>query len=87
MDLQEDDEASAPPLGERALDLPGRVDLDHVAFLDVHEVLEDDTALEARLDLAHVVVEAPQRGDLAVVDDRAVADEARLGAAGDLARR
>src|SRR4051812_36099518 len=73
---------SAPPLGEGALDLPGRVDLDHVAFLDVHVVLEDHAALEARLHLAHVVVEAPQRGDLAVIDDRAVAHQPALGAAG-----
>ena len=66
LDLQDGDEASAPPLGERALDLLGLVDLEHVAFLDVLEVLEHDAALEAGRDLAHVVVEAAQRRDLAV---------------------
>ena len=34
--------------------------LDDVAFLDVVVAVEHDTALEALLDLAHVVVEAPQ---------------------------
>src|SRR5262245_59776306 len=71
--------------GERALDLASLVDLDLVAFLDVGEVLEDDAALLAVEDLAHVVVVAAQRGDLPVVDDGAVAHEAGLRAARDAA--
>ena len=49
--------------GELALDLPRLVDLEDVALLDVLEVREHDAALEARRDLAHVVVEAAQRVD------------------------
>ena len=47
--------------------------------------LEHDAALEALLDLLHVVLEAAQRADPAGPDDGAVADQAHLGAAGDLA--
>src|SRR4029079_2620356 len=61
--------------------------LDHVAGLEVLIVLEADTALEAVAHLAHVVLEAPQRGDLALPDDRAVAQEAHLGTTGDDATR
>src|ERR671938_1995766 len=69
--------------GELALDRARRVDLELVAFLDVGEVTQHDAALEAGGDFAHVVVEPAQRLDLAVVDDRPVADEAHLRAAGD----
>ena len=62
-------------LRERALDLPRGVDLDHVPLLHVGVVLQHDAALEPRRDLAHVLLHPPQRVDLAVVDDRAVADE------------
>src|ERR1700760_3290776 len=72
-------------LRERALDLPLLVDLHRVALLDVRVVGEHDAALEAGEDLADVVVEAPQRADLAVVDDGAVADEAHLRATRGLA--
>src|SRR5918995_1813536 len=70
-------------LGELALDLARLVCLDDVAFLDVRVVREHDAALEAGEDLADVVVDAPQRADLARVDDRAVADQADLRSAGD----
>src|SRR5256885_16538532 len=50
---------------------------------DVLEVAQHDAALEPGRDLAHVVVEAAQRLDLAGVDDGAVAHEADLGAAAD----
>ena len=46
-----------------ALDLARLVDLEHVAFLEVVEALEQDAALEALLDLAHVVLEALQLRD------------------------
>src|SRR4051812_5874266 len=72
-------------LCQRAVDLARLVDLQNVALLEVLEVAKDDAALEAGRDLAHVLVEAPQRGDLAVVDDRAVAHEPGAGAARDLA--
>src|SRR6185436_7194473 len=52
--------------------------LDDVADLDVVELLEADAALEARLDLGHVVLEAAERADLPLVDDLAVAQQARL---------
>src|SRR2546425_937919 len=44
-------------------------------------VLEDDPALEARVHLAHVVLDPAQRGDLAVVHRRTGANQPRLGAA------
>lgn len=43
-----------------ALDLPRLIRLDDVLFLHVREVLEDDAALEAGVDLAGVVLEAAQ---------------------------
>src|SRR5262245_30925936 len=44
-------------------------DLDEVPDLDVVEALEADAALETGFHLAHVVLEAAQRSDLAFVDD------------------
>src|SRR3954471_15978448 len=70
-------------LRERALDLARLVGLQHVALLDVLEVREHDAALEAGRDLAHVVVEALERVDRRVVDDRAVAHHADPRAAAD----
>src|SRR3954468_3400984 len=72
-------------LAQCPLDLPGLVDLHRVALLHVGVVGQHDAALKARQHLAHVVVEAPQRTDLAVVDHGTVADQADLGAARDLA--
>src|SRR3954453_19058690 len=80
LNLDETDEAQ---LLELALDLLRLVDLDHIALLHVGVVLEDDAALEARLDLADVVLEAAKRSDPAVVDDGAIPPEPRLGAAAD----
>src|SRR4051795_12577717 len=59
-----------------ALDLTRFVDLEHVAFPEVVEALEQDAALEALLNLAHVVLEALQLRDLRLVEDRPVADDA-----------
>src|SRR4029077_12917974 len=70
-----------------ALDLPRLVDLEHVAFLEVVEALEQDAALEALLDLADVVLEALQLGDPRLVDDRAVAHDADVGVAPHRAAR
>src|SRR3546814_20301743 len=53
--------------------------LDDVALLQVLEVAEADAALEAGVDLAHVVLEATQRVDGALPDDRALPQEADLG--------
>src|SRR5688500_10634537 len=66
---------------EGARDLLGTVALDHVADLEVVEVLDADAALEALLDLLHVVLEAAERAEVAVVDLDRVADHADLGAA------
>src|ERR1700733_591151 len=66
-------------------DLALVVGLNDVAVLEVLEVGEPDTALEARCDLAHIVLEAAQRVDRTLPDDGALAQEAHLRAAGDLA--
>src|ERR1700677_1291458 len=66
-------------------DLALVVGLNDVAVLEVLEVREPDTALEARRHLADVVLEAAQRVDGTLPDDRSLAQETHLGAAGDLA--
>ena len=70
--------------GRSSSDLVG---LDEVALLDVLVVLDADAALETVPHLGDVVLEPPQRGDLAVVDDDAVAEQASLGVAADHAAR
>src|SRR5262245_53863137 len=60
---------------------PHREDLDHVADANVVELIEADAAFESALDLAHIVLEAAQRPDLALVDHDVVADEPRLAVA------
>src|SRR5688572_5199194 len=59
-----------------------REDFDHVAHLQVVVVLQADAALEPGLDLAHVVLEAPQRGDLAFEYHDVVAEQPCLRLAG-----
>src|SRR5262249_13059045 len=54
------------------LDLEG---LDDVADLDVLVPVEPDAALESLLDLRDVVLEAPQRAHLALVDHAVVAEQ------------
>src|SRR5262245_57225514 len=63
------------------LDLLGLEELEHVAVLHVSVAVEDDAALLALLDLLHVVFEAAQGGELAGPDNRALADQADVGAA------
>src|SRR3954463_13715480 len=73
-----------PPGGRSgARDLALLERLDDVAGLEVLEVGQADAALEARLHLADVVLEALERRDRALPDDRALAEEAHLGATGD----
>src|SRR5262245_4675747 len=55
---------------------------DDVADLDVVVLFEADAALEPRLHLGDVVLEAAERADLAFVDDHVVAEQARLRVAG-----
>src|SRR5919201_1381211 len=69
------------------LDLTNLVRLEDVAFLDVVEVLEVETALEAFLNLSHVVLEAPELVDDGVVDDRPLPHDAAARAAPDDAAR
>src|SRR5713101_638379 len=57
--------------------------LDHVAGLQIVVAGEADAALVPGLDLAGVVLEPPQGGDLAGVDHDVVAQEAHLRGAGD----
>src|SRR5580692_11180887 len=59
--------------------------LDDVLLLEIVEALEADAALHALLDLFDVVLEALERRQLAVPDDRAVANETDLGRALDVA--
>src|SRR4051794_11398242 len=70
---------------ELPLHLARLEDLEDVAFLHVLVALDGDAALVAFLDLADVVLEAPQRADPAGVDDAAVAHQAHGGAAADRA--
>src|SRR5262245_58990747 len=70
---------------EGRLDLFDIVRLDDVAVLDVVVALEADAALGAVLDLARVVLEALEAGELAGPYDDAVADEPHLGGALDAA--
>src|SRR5215212_94205 len=69
-----------------AWDLDHLVGFDLVAFVDVLEVVQADAARVPGRDRAHVLLEAAQRADAAVVDDHPVADQAGPGTAGDLAR-
>src|SRR5919108_632181 len=66
-----------------ALDLARLVGLEDVAFLHVVEALEEDAALETLLDLAHVVLEAPQAGDRRLVDHGSVTNDTHLRVAAD----
>src|SRR3954470_10449779 len=58
-----------------------REHFDHVADLQVVELVEADAALEPGLDLADVVLEPPERTDFAFVNDGVVAEQSRLGVA------
>src|SRR5688572_30111401 len=64
-------------------DLSLLVRLDDVALLEVLEVGQPDAALEARLHLTGVVLEALERVDRALPDDGSVAQEPHLRVAGD----
>src|SRR5438552_1122375 len=64
-------------------DLPFLERLDQVTRLEVLVVAEADAALEALADLAGVVLEPLERGDLPLPEDDAVAEEPDLGPAGD----
>src|SRR5256886_4383187 len=49
-----------------------------IALFDVVETLDRQSAFEARLDLAHIVLEALERIELAIVDDDIVAQDPDL---------
>src|SRR3990172_12022675 len=68
---------------QRARHLEDFEHLELVAFLEFLEGLEGHAALEAGLDLAHVVLEALEGIDLAGVNDHAVAQYPQLCAALD----
>src|SRR3989454_474905 len=74
--------AAIPPV-ERAGDLLDAIRFDQVADLDVVEVLDADAALEALPHLAHVVLEALEGGDRALVHLHAVADHPHPRRPGD----
>src|SRR5688572_11007153 len=67
-------------------DLALFVGLDNVARLEILEAGQADAALEALTNLTCVVLEPLERRDLALPDDRAVAEEADLRATRDDAR-
>ena len=75
---------ASTPLG--AGDLPLLEGLDDVAGLEVLEVGEADAALEALATSRASSLKRLQRRDRALPDDRALAEEADLGAAGDRRR-
>src|SRR5688500_791963 len=52
------------------------VALEHIADFDVVEILHTDTALEALADFLHVVLEAAEGSDRAIVDLDAIANHA-----------
>src|SRR5689334_17426403 len=60
---------------EGARNLFGAIALDHVTHFEVVEVLDRDTALEALAHFAHVLLEATQRRNRAVVHFDAIANE------------
>ncbi len=68
---------------KRARDLFLGVALEDVADLDVVEVLDADTALEAFAHFLHVVLEAAQRADDSVVDLDAIANDTHATSAVD----
>src|SRR3954453_9212672 len=57
--------------------------LEHIADLEVVEVLDADTTLESFAHFAHIFLEAAQRRDGAVVNLHAVADDAHATLAVD----
>src|SRR5579875_2660068 len=59
--------------------------LDHVAWFDVVEVLQPDTAFVPGRHFAHVILEAAQRSDLTLPRDPAIAHQTRTSVARDLA--
>src|SRR5205809_7878495 len=61
------------------------VNFELVALFDVVESLDRQSAFEPRLDLAHVVLEALERIELAIVDDDIVAQDPDLRTAPDKA--
>src|SRR5215467_16018669 len=71
----------SPSSLQRALDGFDFEGFDDVALLQVLVVGEGHAAFLAALHLAHLVLEALERGEFAFVDDHVVADEAHLGAA------
>src|SRR5262245_38731372 len=72
-------------LSERALDLLDLEALDHIALPHVLIAFEGLAAFRARHNLAHFVLEALERRELALMDDDVVADQPDLRAALDLA--
>src|SRR5262249_3396782 len=77
--------AGSCQLRQRPRDLLDLERLDDVADLDVLVPVETDAALETLLDLGDVVLEPPERSDLALVDHAVVAQETQLGGARDRA--
>src|SRR6476469_9522662 len=71
---------------QRPRDFLDLEELELVAFLDVVVVLQLDTALEAFLDFAHVVLHPLERLELAGVDHHVLAQQAEMRAARDHAR-
>src|SRR5881392_3109696 len=64
-----------------------RVCLDNIAFLELVEPIDADTALVARLDFAHIILESAKALDSSLEQLLAASKDADLGVAGDRARR
>src|SRR5437879_7594064 len=78
---------TSPPAAalQRAGDLFGREHFEHVARQDPGDGVDADAALLTVRHLAHVVLEALERGDRPRAEDRVAAAHAHLGAPHDLA--
>src|SRR5574337_269003 len=79
-------DGAGPGASQGPGDLLDLEELEDVTLPDVVEVLQLDAALEAFLDLAHVVLHALQGLDFAGVDDHVVAQQAEARVAPDQPR-
>src|SRR5688572_18584128 len=70
-------------LRQHAFQFLDLVAFDDVPDFDVLELLDADAALEALANLGNIVLEVPERGDLALVNDTVVAQQADIGRSRD----
>src|SRR5574341_2538812 len=71
---------SLNPSSQLGCHLINDIGLDHVTRLKIAEIFHADAALVPLLHLAHVILEAAQRAEPALVDHDMIADHAHPGA-------